>query len=289
MNKKADVKQIISAVVAAAVLVMVAVLIYWFFSSGYAPNFLKNLPFMTETKEKVIGTEVLGYSMAMGNVQYYDGNAWQDFPKQGFIQLDDKVVSLSSASSSFFEALISGPSFFADLTKVDKNVFKLPSNINDFVFCYVKVADKVSRSFPWITSGGYDLDISGPRACDLINSHQSEQFNVGDIIISYGGKDYLLAMLDNMVSELAFKIKSGKKIYTSKVAVGGTIADTIRGVAVPLRDYGLSRPVRFSYKVNDVEASNYYCIRKMGDLLVVRLDMPATGADVDCSKVNVIL
>src|SRR3989338_619137 len=101
MNKKAQgmaIGKLLGWIIAAVILVLVGMFIYYFYS-GTANPFFQFLPNFGGQKA-VEGVQVLRYDIVNDKVEYYDGNKWIDF-KQGAAELESKKVNYADALKNF--------------------------------------------------------------------------------------------------------------------------------------------------------------------------------------------
>lgn len=97
MNKKGQEEStgnIVKAVIAAFVLVIV-ILGIWMFYSGKLP-FFEGLPGFNQTKQGVADLEIFRYQILNDNLQYYDGTTWVDFKAGQTIEVNGKKIEESS-------------------------------------------------------------------------------------------------------------------------------------------------------------------------------------------------
>ncbi len=228
MNKKgqeADSKgigPIIAAVVAAVVLVIVAIALYNFFSGGGA-SYLTNLPGFNNTKPLVVDLEMLRYSIANDNVQFYDGTTWRDFEKQGAVEMNGKKVNYLETKNSFTG------DYFQSKTLREKN--------------------------PMITV----KDASGnTQQIKLILTPQSGPGG-GVAIIINGVGDYLLT-INNGVE--VWKVSGWIFVSAEYSPIDKSLTDTEKLAiekAIEWRDSILAKPIAITYYVGTDKRIAYVC------------------------------
>ncbi len=268
--------QVIKMVVVAAVLIIVALALWAFYTGQF--NWGKGIPIPGQQNLTIkVESATFRYLPASDKVEYYTGTTWEGFNGKN-LDIGDKRIKYETIRQNFYDYYFISPT---------KELVKIPSNYQNEIYGrdYVSDINGDLRGIPSLNAKivllqFVDTDANNKRGMvrGMLVPQDSNDIksNYGIFLVSLTG-EFLLNKIKKDLSDLVGKYE--------KQDVTKEPYKTISEKAVAWRDSVLKKPVTLSTSVlkdkKEVEQKEKYCLEKInyqGEIsLVVRLEEPASG------------